>query len=163
MNKKLPNRFDTLSISEAIDFINSSEDNNSTANILSGIEALDSFTDGWRPGELCVFGARPGMGKSYFVVSCISNIVSEGTPVALFSAVNSLNLSFISQEYFLGPGMFDTMSYNVWSCVSCGFASVLRRFCADFCDFASKITPIYRVLTRYIKMCIEPQNLKTSR
>lgn len=85
---------DPVSIADAVGQINDRVDGGS-ANVLSGIEMLDEITNGWAPGEFCIFGASVAMGKTSFVLSCISNIVQNGTPVALFSATDGCN------EYFL--------------------------------------------------------------
>lgn len=52
----------------------------------SGFSQLDKLTNGWQPGNLIVLGARPGMGKSAFVVSAAEYVVTNtNMPVALFS------------------------------------------------------------------------------
>ncbi len=52
----------------------------------SGFTALDRVTSGWQPSDLVIIAARPGMGKTAFVVSAMRNAAVEfGKPVALFS------------------------------------------------------------------------------
>ncbi|MFY0601796.1 MAG: replicative DNA helicase [Cyclobacteriaceae bacterium] len=52
----------------------------------SGFSALDRVTSGWQPSDLVIIAARPGMGKTAFVVSAMRNAAVEfGKPVALFS------------------------------------------------------------------------------
>lgn len=87
---------DPISICDALECINN-RDNSVSPNILSGIEALDEITSGWAPGEFCILGASIQMGKTSFVLSCISNMVSNGTPVAIFSATDSCNEYFLSR------------------------------------------------------------------
>ncbi len=54
--------------------------------IPSGFHKLDSLTAGWQPSDLIVLAARPGMGKTAFVLSLARNIaVDYGRAVALFS------------------------------------------------------------------------------
>ncbi|MEO9477783.1 MAG: replicative DNA helicase [Cyclobacteriaceae bacterium] len=54
--------------------------------IPSGFSALDRVTSGWQPSDLVIIAARPGMGKTAFVVSAMRNAAVEfGKPVALFS------------------------------------------------------------------------------
>ncbi|WP_293893515.1 replicative DNA helicase [Flavobacterium sp.] len=54
--------------------------------IPSGFEKLDKITSGWQPSDLIIIAARPGMGKTAFVLSMARNIaVDFGQPVALFS------------------------------------------------------------------------------
>lgn len=54
--------------------------------IASGFSALDRITSGWQPTELVILAARPGMGKTAFVVSALRNAaVDFQHPVAIFS------------------------------------------------------------------------------
>jgi replicative DNA helicase len=54
--------------------------------ISSGFKIFDKNMGGWRSGQLIVIGARPGMGKTAFLVSSISNIIKEYKfPLAYFS------------------------------------------------------------------------------
>lgn len=88
---------DPISISDALACINDKIENSDSDNILSGIRVLDEITDGWAPGELCILGAATAMGKTSFVLSCITNIVSRGLPVALFSAPDTMNENFVAR------------------------------------------------------------------
>ncbi len=52
----------------------------------SGFSALDRVTSGWQKSDLIIIAARPGMGKTAFVVSALRNAaVDFKKPVALFS------------------------------------------------------------------------------
>nr|WP_229310966.1 replicative DNA helicase [Larkinella soli] len=52
----------------------------------SGFSALDRLTSGWQRSELIILAARPGMGKTAFVVSALRNAaVDFGQAVAIFS------------------------------------------------------------------------------
>ncbi|MFM1913786.1 MAG: helicase, partial [Bacteroidota bacterium] len=54
--------------------------------IPSGFSKLDKVTSGFQKQELIIIAARPGMGKTAFVVSaCRNAAVDFGEPVALFS------------------------------------------------------------------------------
>ncbi len=54
--------------------------------IPSGFTSLDRITSGWQNSDLVVIAARPGMGKSAFVVSAMRNAaVDFNLPVAIFS------------------------------------------------------------------------------
>lgn len=50
----------------------------------TGFKALDTATGGLMVGELSVFAARPGNGKSSFVMALACNLASRGVPVGLF-------------------------------------------------------------------------------
>ncbi|MBU2886040.1 replicative DNA helicase [Gilvimarinus agarilyticus] len=52
----------------------------------TGMSDLDRVTAGWQPSDLVIIAARPGMGKTAFVVSCMRNAaVDFGEAVAIFS------------------------------------------------------------------------------
>ncbi len=54
--------------------------------IATGFDKLDKITSGWQPSDLIIIAARPGMGKTAFVLSMARNIAIDfGHPVALFS------------------------------------------------------------------------------
>jgi replicative DNA helicase len=54
--------------------------------IATGFHGLDKITSGWQPSDLIIIAARPGMGKTAFVLSMARNIAIDfGHPVALFS------------------------------------------------------------------------------
>ena len=54
--------------------------------LATGFTKLDNLTSGWQPSDLIIIAARPGMGKTAFVISMAKNMAIDfGTPVALFS------------------------------------------------------------------------------
>ncbi len=54
--------------------------------IATGFHKLDALTSGWQPSDLIIIAARPGMGKTAFVLSMARNIaVQSQKAVALFS------------------------------------------------------------------------------
>ncbi len=54
--------------------------------IPSGFTSLDSITSGWQKAELIIVAARPGMGKTAFLLSALRNAaVDHNYPVAIFS------------------------------------------------------------------------------
>lgn len=54
--------------------------------IATGFEKLDQVTSGWQPSDLIIIAARPGMGKTAFVLSMARNVAIDfGHPVAIFS------------------------------------------------------------------------------
>ncbi len=68
----------------------------------SGFTALDDITGGWQKSELTIIAARPGMGKTAFVVSSMRNAaVEHNKAVAIFSlemSATQLMLRMISAE-----------------------------------------------------------------
>jgi replicative DNA helicase len=54
--------------------------------ISTGFLTLDDYTSGWQPGDLIIIAARPGMGKTAFVLSMARNMaVDHKVPVAIFN------------------------------------------------------------------------------
>ena len=54
--------------------------------IPSGFTALDRVTSGWQPSDLVIIAARPGMGKTAFVLSALRNAAIDfKKAVAIFS------------------------------------------------------------------------------
>ncbi|QSW87731.1 MULTISPECIES: replicative DNA helicase [Flavobacterium] len=54
--------------------------------IATGFEKLDEVTSGWQPSDLIIIAARPGMGKTAFVLSMARNVsIQFGHAVAIFS------------------------------------------------------------------------------
>lgn len=52
----------------------------------TGFTDLDRLTSGWQPSDLIIIAARPGMGKTSFVLAVTLNAAKDfGKPVALFS------------------------------------------------------------------------------
>ena len=76
--------------------------------IQSGFTRLDELTSGWQPSDLVVLAARPGMGKTAFVLSMAKNVAIQfNTPVAVFSLeMSSIQLitRMISSETGINSG-----------------------------------------------------------
>ncbi|MBW6489594.1 MAG: replicative DNA helicase [Lentimicrobium sp.] len=54
--------------------------------VASGFTELDRITSGWQPSDLIIIAARPGMGKTAFVLTIARNVVVDfKKPVAMFS------------------------------------------------------------------------------
>jgi len=74
----------------------------------SGFTALDRITGGWQKSDLLILAARPGMGKTAFVVTMAKNASVEfNKPVAIFSLeMSSLQLvkRLISSETEIDQG-----------------------------------------------------------
>lgn len=52
----------------------------------SGFTQIDKITSGWQKSDLVILAARPGMGKTAFVLSMARNMaIDHQTPVAVFS------------------------------------------------------------------------------
>lgn len=59
---------------------------NSLTGVPTGFTDLDRLTSGWQKNDLIILAARPGMGKTAFVVSAMRNAaVDFKKPVAIFS------------------------------------------------------------------------------
>ncbi len=74
-------------VKDAIEEIQKAKDHEGNIRgVPSGFTALDRITAGWQKSDLIVLAARPGMGKTAFVLSMARNIaVDFKRPVAFFS------------------------------------------------------------------------------
>ncbi len=76
--------------------------NDGLTGVPSGFTDLDRLTGGWQKTELTIIAARPGMGKTAFVVSSMRNAaVDFNSPIAIFSlemSATQLMLRMISAE-----------------------------------------------------------------
>lgn len=74
-------------IADAIKQIEAARSHDGTfSGVPSGFTELDRFTSGWQKSDLIVIAARPGMGKTAFVLTMARNIaVTFKKPIAFFS------------------------------------------------------------------------------
>jgi replicative DNA helicase len=84
--RKQHDKMSTL-ISKAIEEIEAAANQkDGLLGVPSGFTALDRITGGWQKSDLLIIAARPGMGKTAFVVSMAKNAaVDFNKPVAIFS------------------------------------------------------------------------------
>ena len=77
----------TSVVKKAIDYIDKARNNDSgVSGIPSGFSDLDKVTGGWQRSDMIVLAARPGMGKTAFVLTMCRNVaVDENIPCAVFS------------------------------------------------------------------------------
>ena len=66
-----------ISINEALDQFQSQIKVKCPYAIETGLKAMDILTGGLFPGELCVIGARPAMGKSMFIFLKTATLFSK--------------------------------------------------------------------------------------
>lgn len=73
-------------VREAIDKIKAMSEKEGMSGIPSGFEKIDKITSGWQDSDLVILAARPGMGKTAFVLSMARNMsVGHQIPTAIFS------------------------------------------------------------------------------
>lgn len=74
-------------IKTALDQIEAARQNSTgVSGVPSGFTALDRITSGWQRSDMIVVAARPGMGKTAYVLSMARNMAVEfQIPVAIFS------------------------------------------------------------------------------
>jgi replicative DNA helicase len=84
--KKQHDKMSTL-IAKAIEEIEAAANQkDGLLGVPSGFTALDRITGGWQKSDLLILAARPGMGKTAFVVTMAKNAAVEfNKPVAIFS------------------------------------------------------------------------------
>lgn len=73
-------------VKEAINRIEEISKKEGLSGVPSGFTEVDRITAGWQPSDLIILAARPGMGKTAFVLSMARNmVIDHKTPVAVFS------------------------------------------------------------------------------
>jgi len=73
-------------VKEAIERIEHISKQEGLSGIATGFSKLDRVTSGWQPSDLVILAARPGMGKTAFVLSMARNMaVDANAAVAVFS------------------------------------------------------------------------------
>ena len=87
---------DFTDIKNAVALVNKKIEKGDCYRIESGFRALDILKGGWFRGEFSIVGGRPGMGKTGFIISLISNLLHDDIPVSLFSARNVMNEDFMA-------------------------------------------------------------------
>ncbi|MEY3397837.1 MAG: hypothetical protein RL220_431 [Bacteroidota bacterium] len=77
----------TVLIKTVLDQVESARQNSTgVSGVPSGFTDLDRVTSGWQRSDMIVIAARPGMGKTAFVLSMARNMAVEfDVPVAIFS------------------------------------------------------------------------------
>ncbi|MBX2954125.1 MAG: replicative DNA helicase [Leadbetterella sp.] len=85
LNKNIPDL--QLVVQKTIQELRNKEEQDAgVSSVPSGFPTLDRLTGGWHNTELIIIAARPGMGKTAFVVSALRNAaIDYKMPVALFS------------------------------------------------------------------------------
>ncbi len=95
-------------VDQAIKKIQEISNKQGMSGIASGFNRLDELTSGWQPSDLVIIAARPGMGKTAFVMSMAKNMAIDfGEPVAIFSLeMSSIQLitRMISSETGISSG-----------------------------------------------------------
>jgi replicative DNA helicase len=88
-NSYIKKNYDTANIliNKAIDRIKEIQSSNQIiSGVPSGFHDLDAITSGWQKSDLVILAARPGMGKTAFILSMARNIIIDyQLPVAFFS------------------------------------------------------------------------------
>jgi len=95
-------------VKQAIDKIQEISNKEGMSGVATGFKRLDDLTSGWQPSDLVILAARPGMGKTAFVMSMAKNMaIDYGTPCAIFSLeMSSVQLitRMISSETGISSG-----------------------------------------------------------
>ena len=109
-------------VTEAIDMMEKiSIDPNANSGIKVGFPILDKITNGFKPGELIIIAARPGIGKTTLAVNfAINSAIKYGKSVAMFDLeMSSLQ---VAQRFICSTGRIPmdmvkggTKDNNVWA------------------------------------------------
>ena len=94
-------------VSDAIDLMEKiSIDPNANTGIKVGFPTLDKYTNGFKPGELIIIAARPGIGKTTLAVNfAINSAVKYGKSVAMFDL--EMSSMQVAQRFICATGRVD--------------------------------------------------------
>lgn len=100
----------TLLAKEIVEIKKRRENKSGITGVPSGFPALDFLTAGWQKSDLIIVAARPGMGKTAFMLSILRNAAIENRiPVAFFSlemSSSQLVTRLMSSEAEVRSGQF---------------------------------------------------------
>lgn len=109
-------------VTEVIDMLEKvSIDPNANAGIKTGFPTLDKITNGFKPGELIIIAARPGIGKTTLAVNfAVNSALKYGKSIAMFDLeMSSLQ---VAQRFICSTGRIPmdmvkggTKDNNVWA------------------------------------------------
>lgn len=109
-------------VTEAIDMMEKlAIDPNANAGVKTGFPTLDKITNGFKPGELIIIAARPGIGKTTLVVNfAINSAVKYGKSVAMFDL--EMSALQVAQRFICATGRVPmdmvkggTKDQNTWA------------------------------------------------
>ncbi len=91
-------------VTEAIDMMEKlAIDPNANAGVKTGFPTLDKITNGFKPGELIIIAARPGIGKTTLAVNfAINSAVKFGKSVAMFDL--EMSALQVAQRFICATG-----------------------------------------------------------
>ena len=73
-------------VKQALDHIREISNKEGVSGVPSGFRDIDKVTGGWQNSDLIIIAARPGMGKTAFVLSMARNVsIKHNVPMAIFS------------------------------------------------------------------------------
>jgi len=111
---------------QRVEMLSNSDQVNLTG-VPTGFKIVDNFTGGWQPSDLIIIAARPGMGKTSFVLKTTLECGLRNIPCAFFSLEMSSNqlsartiannsnfhLSQLIRKGFEKPEYFNTLSSKI--------------------------------------------------
>lgn len=109
-------------VTEAIDLMEKiSIDPNANMGIKVGFPTLDRYTNGFKPGELIIIAARPGIGKTTLAVNfAVNSALKYGKSIAMFDL--EMSTLQVAQRFICSTGRVDmnlvkggTKDNNVWA------------------------------------------------
>ncbi len=111
-------------VAEAIDLMEKiSVDPNANAGVKVGFPTLDRCTNGFKPGEMIIIAARPGIGKTTLAVNfAINAALQHGKTIAMFDL--EMSALQVAQRFLCATGRVEMNSVkggskdnNLWSTI----------------------------------------------
>ncbi len=91
-------------VNEALDLMEKiSIDPNSNTGVKVGFPTLDKYTNGFKPGELIIIAARPGIGKTTLAVNfAVNSALKYGKTIAMFDL--EMSMLQVAQRFICSTG-----------------------------------------------------------
>lgn len=142
-----------MSMSEALDKVEerveflSNQEEGAITGVTCGLSKIDKFTSGWQPGSYVTIGARPGMGKTSFLVGNMVGAAKQGVATGFISLeMNTVEL--------VGRAVSVDSSFHLSQLLTKGFekesyfvklrqvTDAMKKYKCHFNDQVSDITDI---------------------
>ncbi|OIQ16560.1 MAG: replicative DNA helicase [Flavobacterium sp. MedPE-SWcel] len=72
-------------IKQRVEMLSHQQSNNQLSGVFTGSKKIDGQTGGWQDSDLIIIAARPGMGKTSYVLKCMLENIKNNIPVGFIS------------------------------------------------------------------------------
>jgi replicative DNA helicase len=103
-------RSDMSNVEERRELYSQQVENRNRRGLTLGIPEVDEFVGDLLPGELCALGARPGVGKSFYLVNAVVASLRQGVRPILFTLEQNIREMETRIDAFYSGVSYDRLS-----------------------------------------------------